>query len=129
MVGLDTNVLARYILRDDEAQFARAAHVMLTLTPDAPGFITHVALAEVDWLMRTKGYSRDARLDVIRRLVHSDVIEFEDGESVVQALAAAENGADFADSLIDAAGLMFGVTEFVTFDQAAAKRLGWTLLE
>jgi len=129
MVGLDTNVLARYILRDDPAQYEAAASVIETLTTDAPGFVTHVALAELVWLLRTAyGMPRQDRLAVVRALVRTDAFEFEDGESVVRALAASEEGADFADALIAASGEMFGAAETVTFDRAAAARLGWRLL-
>ncbi|WP_210413924.1 hypothetical protein [Protaetiibacter larvae] len=46
----------------------------------------------------------------------------------MRALALAEEGADFADALIAASGELFGVRETVTFDRAAARRLGWTSL-
>lgn len=130
MVGIDTNVLLRYVVHDDSAQFESAARVFRSLTPEAPGFITHVTLVELLWtLKRTYGMPRKNCLDVIRGLVRTDSLEFEDGESVVQALAAAEEGADFADALIAASGTMFGVTEVVTFDRVASERLGWRLLE
>ncbi len=129
VVGLDTNVLARYVLHDDEEQLALAGAVIDGLTRDRPGFVTDVTLVELDWVMR-RGYamSRDSRLAVIRALVESDSVEFEDGEGVVRALTLAEEGADFADALISSSMELFGVDDVVTFDQAAAQRLGWRLL-
>jgi len=129
VVGIDTNVLVRFVVRDDAAQYEAAAAVFARLTPEEPGFITHVTLAELTWtLARTYKMSRAARLSVIRALVESDSVEFEDGEGVVRALTLAEEGADFADALIASSMELFGVDDVVTFDQAAAQRLGWRLL-
>lgn len=129
MIGLDTNVLARYVLEDDPRQSPVAAALVESLTKHRPGFITHVALVELHWLLhRVYRVPRDQCLKVLHRLVEMRELEFEDGESVVRALALAEDGADFADALIAASGELFGVREFVTFDRDAAKRLGWTAL-
>ena len=80
-------------------------------------------------LARAKRLPRATCLAVIRRLVETEVLEFDDGEGVVRALSLAEAGADFADALIQGAMELFGVDETVTFDRAAAERLGWTLLD
>ncbi len=130
MIGLDTNVLARYLLEDDEPQLIVATRVIESLTVDSPGFVTHVTLVELEWIMN-RGYriARATRLKVLRSLVETESLEFEDGESVVRALALAEEGADFADALIAASGELFGIPEFVTFDRSASRHLGWRLLE
>ncbi|AYF97785.1 PIN domain-containing protein [Protaetiibacter intestinalis] len=130
MIGVDTNVILRHVLRDDAVQTPLATAFLGTLTRARPGFITHVVLAEVDWVLK-RGYrvSREARLAVIRGLVETRELEFEDGESVVRALALADDGADFADALIAASGELFGVTDTVTFDRRASKKLGWRLVE
>ncbi|GAA4480176.1 type II toxin-antitoxin system VapC family toxin [Microbacterium panaciterrae] len=130
LVGIDTNVILRYLIRDDEAQFAAAAEVLEACTPDKPGFLTAVNLAEIYWvLQRSYRLSREASLSMIRRLLEVETLEFDDSEGIVQAVELAENGADFADALIHATYLQFGVSEAVTFDRAAARRLGWRLLE
>ena len=129
MIGLDTNVIARYVLNDDDAQFAVAKKLFESLTAARPGFISHVALVELHWVMRqTYKVPRAACLAAIHKLVEMRQLEFEDGESVVRALALAEDGADFADALIAASGELFGVTETVPFDRAAAPRRGWRAL-
>lgn len=130
MIGVDTNVILRHVLRDDAEQTPQATAFLDTLTRDRPGFVTHVVLVEIDWVLK-RGYklSREARLAVIRGLIATRELEFEDGESVVRALALAEDGADFADSLIAASAELFGVREVATFDRDAAKRIGWCLLE
>jgi predicted nucleic-acid-binding protein len=129
LIGLDTNVILRYLLRDDEAQYAAAAEILESLSEEAPGLLTSVNLAELYWVLQ-RGYRlpREVCLDMIRRLLEVDVLEFDDGEGVVQALDLAENGADLADALIHTSFQQFGVTDAVTFDRGASRLLGWRLL-
>ena len=129
LVGIDTNVVLRAVLFDDPEQSRVAAQVFRELSMERRGFITQVTLVECFWVMsRGRRLHRATCLAVIRSLVETEVLEFDDGESVVRALALAEDGADFADALIQANAELFGTTEFVTFDRDAAVRLGWTLL-
>ena len=129
MLGIDTNVLVRYLVRDDESQYAAAAAVLESLTRDRPGFITQITLAELYWVLaRTYRYPTETCLGVLRRLISTATLEFDDGEGAVRALGLAEEGADFADALIQGAMQLFGVKETVTFDRAAAQRLGWRSL-
>lgn len=129
MIGIDTNVLVRYLVRDDEQQHREAAAVLEALTEAAPGFVTQVTLAELYWVLaRSYRYPTETCLQIIRRLVHTATLELDDGEGVIRALTLAEAGADFADALIQGAMELFGVRETVTFDRAAARRLGWRLL-
>ena len=130
LTGIDTNVLLRVLLQDDPVQGPIAARFFRELGTDSPGFITQVTLAETYWVLaRAKRLPRATCLAVIRCLVETEVLEFDDGEGVVRALSLAEAGADFADALIQGAMELFGVDETVTFDRAAAERLGWTLLD
>lgn len=129
MVGLDTNVILRVMLDDDPVQSALARQVFLELSPGRPGFITSVTLAEVYWnLSRRQGLTRADCLAVVRRLVETEVLEFDDGEGVVRALELAEAGADFPDALIRGTYEQFSVAEAVTFDRKASGHLGWRLL-
>lgn len=129
MVGIDTNVLLRYLLRDDEQQFLLAERLFGSLTVREPGFITHVTLTEAYWVLtRSLHLDRASALAVIRRFVDTDCLDFEDGETVVRALDLAEQGADFPDALIQGSMEQFGATETVTFDRHAAQQLGWRLL-
>jgi len=129
LTGIDTNVLLRFLVRDDEAQFAAAEQFLGRLTPASPGFVTQLTLAEVVWVLsRRYRFPKDACLAVVRGLIETEVLEFDDGETVVRALALAEDGADFADALIQGTMELFGAEETVTFDKDAADRLGWRLL-
>ncbi|MFT4287446.1 hypothetical protein [Nocardioides sp.] len=52
-------------------------------------------------------------------------LEFDDGETVVEAIGLAHDGADFGEALIHGTSQLYGVSETVTFDRDAARRLGW----
>lgn len=129
LTGLDTNVVLRALLQDDDDHSPIAARVFRSFTPENRGFITQVTLAEVHWILsRSMQLSRRECLTVIRMLVESEALEFDDGEGVVRALTLAEQGADFGDALIAGAMELFGVDRVVTFDRKAAARLGWEQL-
>ena len=51
MMGLDTNVLVRYIMQDDAKQAAKATKLIESLSPDAPGFVTLVSVIELVWVL------------------------------------------------------------------------------
>jgi predicted nucleic-acid-binding protein len=131
MIGIDTNVLVRAIAEKDDQPAARCARDELRrLTPEEPGFITQVVIAELHWVLRRRyGFDRTSCLSVIRGLIESEALEFDDGEGVVRALTLAEAGADFTDGLIQGANELFGIVETVTLDRKAARRLGWRLLD
>lgn len=130
LIGIDTNVILRGVLQDDERQSAAANALFRGLTERRRGFIAQATLTEVYWVLtRSVKVSREESLEVIHRLVQTETLEFDDAESVVEALHAADEGADFADALINATMRMFGATETVTFDRRASDRLGWRLLD
>ena len=51
MIGLDTNVLVRYIMQDDPKQSPKASALMESLNADNPGFITLVSIVELYWVL------------------------------------------------------------------------------
>lgn len=129
MIGLDTNVLVRFFTADDPEQHGRAKALFATLSRNRRGFISQPVVVEFFWVLRfTYKYSKRECFDALHVLLQSDVIEFDDGECVSEALYEAEEGADFADALIQANARQFQITEMVTFDRQAARRLEWRLL-
>lgn len=130
MIGLDTNVLVRFLTRDDPEQARVADAVMSTLTPAEPGFVATVVWAELHWVLR-RGMKLDRHL-VIDRIdgVHaSPQIRSEDPAAVSSAIKSARAGADFADALIAATASRAGCREVVSFDRRATDQLGWRVLE
>ncbi|WP_051297302.1 PIN domain-containing protein [Brevibacterium album] len=127
--GVDTNVLLRALLQDDATQSSVAAEVLLSFSREAPVFVTQITLAETYWVLRRScGLSPQEGLAIMRRLLETESLEFDDSEGALRALVLAEQGADFGDALIAGAMELFGVERVVTFDRRAARRLGWDLL-
>ena len=52
MIGLDTNVLVRYLAQDDRRQSAAATRLIEALTVEDPGFIAHATLVELAWVLK-----------------------------------------------------------------------------
>jgi predicted nucleic-acid-binding protein len=130
MTGLDTNVLVRYIVRDDLAQTERADSLLQELTPGMPGFISSVVIAEMYWVLRR--YYRMPKSELllcIERLVDSAELTVENDAAVHQALQRfAGSKAEFADCLIERLGHAAGCRETVTFDVNASRFTGMRLL-
>jgi predicted nucleic-acid-binding protein len=126
VIGLDTNVLVRFLTRDDPEQARAADAVMSSLTADDPGFVATVVWVELYWVLhRAMKLDRHDVLDRIEALSISPEIHAEDLTGVSAALGAARSGADFPDALIATAASRAGCREVVSFDRRAADRLGW----
>ena len=130
MIGIDTNVLVRYIAQDDATQSARAARLLEEeCSPSAPGFIGLVVLLELVWVSETcYGASRAEIAGMLRRILSIRQLVVEEAETAWKALRLFESSkADFADCLIERMAAAKGCTVVMTFDKAAAKA-GMTLL-
>ena len=121
MIGLDTNVLVRYVTRDDESQF-RAVMKLLSRN-GATFFVCDPVLLELDWVLsKLYDWSRDEIADSLARLLTIHNLEFEDEGRIRAALKALRQGADLSDELIVALCYEYGCRELATFDVALAKR-------
>ncbi|HJP99779.1 MAG TPA: type II toxin-antitoxin system VapC family toxin [Rhodanobacteraceae bacterium] len=125
MIGLDTNVLVRYIVRDDAHQAAAATRFLEgTLGAQHPGFIDNIVLCELFWVLESGyGYTRADITATLQRLLEVDRFRFEAPELAWQALDACRNGADFADALLARINEVAGCDYTATFDQRAATRI------
>lgn len=129
MIGLDTNVLVRYITQDDPIQSAKAtAWIEGRLTPDNPGFISIIAMAETVWVLkRTYGLSDREIAAFIERLLQADVLIIENAQQVFTAMVTLRKRlGSFADALIAALGAKAGCIDTLTFDQKALRLPGFT---
>jgi predicted nucleic-acid-binding protein len=131
VIGLDTNVLARYITQDDPKQSPKANRVMESLAPDEPGFVSTVALVELVWVLSTcYDFNKQQLAQTLELLLNMRVIVVENAAVVVRALRAFKQGnADFADCLVERAGNAAGCSRTVTFDLGAVKSSGMTLID
>lgn len=131
MIGLDTNVLVRFLTRDDSRQFERAqAFVLRRCTPEMPGFISTIVLCELVWVLDS-GYRYDRALiaSTLERLLRTRQFQVEAIERVWQALQLYRDcAADFADCLILRTGQQLGCNFIATFDRKAARLDGFKLI-
>jgi predicted nucleic-acid-binding protein len=123
MIGIDTNVLLRYLVQDDPAQSATATRFFDALTSESRGFISIVTLSELYWVLdHSFKLSRAEILEILKELISSETLRFEQQEVVQQALAGYALGkADFDDYLIVTCAQLAGCDYIVTFDRDAAR--------
>jgi len=130
MIGLDTNVLVRYLTQDDPIQSAAAVRLIEhRLTEDEPGFISLVALVETVWVLQRR--YRLGALDVahiVQGLLEAPVVVVESATEVFLALTAVQEGrGSFSDVLMAALGAKAGCSTTSTFDRKAARLPGFSL--
>ncbi len=123
MIGLDTNVLVRFLVdsADEPSQSTRArALVGAAIARGEPVLIPLVALVETVWVLRRAGgFGRDEIARTIRGLLHARGIEVGDREIVQRAIAVFEtNKGDFADHVIADQARTAGASALYTFDRA-----------
>jgi len=130
MIGLDTNVVVRYLTQDDPVQSRKAAALIETrLTQEEPGFISIVAMVEIAWVLeRSYGFASGEIAAAIERLLQADVLVVEYEQEVFTAMIAVKEGrGSFADALIGALGARAGCSCTLTFDQKALRLPGFEL--
>jgi predicted nucleic-acid-binding protein len=124
VIGIDTNVLVRYIAQDDAAQARKAtALIERECTESAPGFVGLVTLVELVWVAEScYAASRADVAQIVRRVLGTKQLVVQDAETAWQALRLFEGGrADFADHLIERSAAAAGCDRTATFDRDAAK--------
>ena len=131
MIGLDTNVLVRYLAQDEPAQSAAATQLIEGFTAEAPGFISTVTLVETAWVLaRAYRTTRPDIAAVIEGLLRAQDLVVEQSETHYLALGTYQTTtADYADAVIAQTGKRAGCDETVTFDRRAANGAKMRLLE
>ena len=124
MIGLDTNVLMRYLTQDDPVQSAKATEILeRRLTAKNPGFVSIVAMVETVWVLdRAYGLTAQEIATAVERLLQVEVLTIENEQEVFTAMVALKQGrGSFADSLIAERGARAGCTRTLTFHQKALR--------
>jgi predicted nucleic-acid-binding protein len=126
MIGLDTNVLVRYVTQDDPAQSAKASELIESLTTASPGFVSMVSIVELVWVLQSCYQSAKSDVvTVLETLLRTRELTVEHGEIIWQALRKfVANKADFADCLIERCAHAAGCKYTATFDLNAIKTTG-----
>jgi len=130
MIGLDTNVLVRYIMQDDAKQSLLATKLVESLTVDMPGFVALVAVVELVWVLSSSyGLERPQVVAALEALLRTKEIVTEGADVVWKAVRTfRDSSADFADCLIERSAASAGCERTMTFDRGAAKNCGMTLI-
>lgn len=124
MIGLDTNVLVRYVVQDDATQARAASRLIETrCTAENPGFVSLLVLAELVWVLeRAYRYARNQVTEVLNGILTSAELKAEQPDLARRALIAYGDGpADFADYLIGHVNAESGCSTTATFDKRAVK--------
>ena len=130
MIGLDTNVLVRYVMQDDPRQSPRATRLIESLSADEPGFVPVVALVELVWVL-SGSYALDRAqiATVLDTLLRSKELVVDRADFVTQALQRfGAGGADFTDALIERIAAAAGCSATMSFDAGAVKAAAMTLV-
>lgn len=131
MIGLDTNVLVRYLAQDDPAQTPLATRLIESLTTDNPGFVSQVVLVETVWVLESCYAVEAARIaQVLETLLHVETLIVDEAEVVWRALRQFKQaGGDLADALVATLAQRAGCDTVYSFDRGAAERFDMTLLQ
>ena len=128
MLGIDTNVLVRFLVRDDEAQFEKARKLIKReVAAGRRVFVNQLVLMELEWVLRSRyAVTKNQIIAAISGLLDSTDVQFEDEPAIEEALFIwKETTADFADCLIGAKNRRLGCRATASFDVKAAKLPGF----
>lgn len=131
MPALDTNVLVRYIVQDDSVQSAAARRLIRKCVSEQQALFVPVTVTlELEWVLRSSfGYGKPETLRVLSALFSAAELSFESEQALEVALELHRgSAADFADCLHLALAAQAGEQPLRTFDKAAARVAGATLL-
>jgi len=131
MIGLDTNVLVRYIMQDDAKQARLASSLVESLTISEPGYVPLVAVVELVWVLSSSyELGREQVVSALEVLLQTKEIQAENADVVWRAVRQyrATTG-DFADCLIERSAFAAGCTRTMTFDRSAVKNCAMTLVQ
>jgi predicted nucleic-acid-binding protein len=124
VLAIDTNVLVRLLVVDDEGQQQAAAARMATARAEGVDvLVADVVVAEVSWVLdAVYGYRREQIADAVEALTRTEPFAFEDVGVVRQAVALYRSGpADLSDYLIVSKALQRGAERVLTFDRRLSR--------
>jgi predicted nucleic-acid-binding protein len=126
MIGIDTNVLVRYLAQDDPQQALAASQLIDGLSHREPGFVSVVTVVETFWVLRRAYQVPDVEVRrLLRGLADSVELLVQHSDEVRRAL---DRRGDFADGLIALFGAAAGCDYTATFDRKAAAQTEMRLL-
>lgn len=130
MIGLDTNVLIRYIMQDDPMQSPKATALIEALTTQERGYVTVVSIVEIFWVL-SKAYDLEKTqiVRIFETLLRARELTIESKDRVLMALRSyTKSNADFPDCLIESSAKSAGCDRVLTFDIKASRQAGMSLI-
>lgn len=131
MIGLDTNVLVRYIMQDDAKQSPKATKIIEALDGiEKSGYVTLVSIVELVWVLSASyALTRAQVAQALDSLIRAKQLKIDSADQVIRALRVFKEGkSDFADCLIERSANSAGCEKTVTFDVNASRHAGMTLI-
>jgi len=131
MPGLDTNVLVRWLVEDDEKQTARALRLFESARAGQTTlFVPSSVALELEWVLRSRyQFDKATVLGTFHALLETQELEFQDEAALEQALHLYRQGtAEFADCLHTGMCSLALRTPLLTFDDKAARLRGAELM-
>ena len=131
MIGLDTNILVRYLAQDDAIQSLQATEMIEgQLTEENPGFISFVTMVETVWVLdRVYGLSNHEVAEAVECILQADTLLVQNEQEAFTAMTALKTGmGSFSDALIGALGAWAGCTATLTFDKKTKRLKQFELL-
>ena len=129
MIALDTNVLIRFLVEDDEAQSRRATKLIEgAVARDEQLFVSDIVMCETVWVLASAyRFSRAEIVDALSQLLRARSAVFSSADNIARALDAYRKGrGDFADYLIREHARSAGAETVATFDGALIKESGFS---
>ena len=129
MIALDTNVLIRFLVEDDEAQTRRATKLIEgAVARDEQLFVSDIVMCETVWVLSSAyRFSRTEIVDALSQLLRARSVVFSSADSIARALDAyCKERGDFADYLIREHARSAGAETVATFDGALLKESGYS---
>jgi len=130
MIGLDTNILVRYLTQDDPIQSPKARKIIeRRLTEENPGFVSIVAMVEIVWVLdRAYKLATHEIAAAVERILQTDVLVVENEQEVFTAMIALKQAqGSFADAIIAGLGTRAKCSRTLTFDHKALRLPGFEL--
>ena len=131
MIGIDTNVLVRYITQDDELQSGIATEFIESYCSNGKKiFVNHLVICELVWVLK-KCYklSKPKTIEILQHILQISQFSIENAQVIWQALTDYKKGsADFADYVVGRTNIFNSCDETMTFDKKASKSKWFTLL-
>ena len=128
MLGIDTNILVRFLVRDDESQFEKARRLIRReVAAGRQVFVSQLVLLETEWVLRSRyGLHKTEIIAAVSGLLDANDVQCEGEPALEEALFAWKDKAvGFADCLIGAQNRRLGCSATATFDVKASKLPGF----